>query len=98
MGVPLGHAAVRRPARVSETVVRVGAVRTGGLDEVAEGADGADVLELVVLAQRDPGRVVAAVLEPAQTLEQERLRLPRPDVADDSAHVRSFPSEPKNAP
>ncbi len=91
MRVPLGHAAVRRPARVAEPVVRVGAVRAGRLDEVAEVADGADVVERVVLAQRDPGGVVAAVLEPAQSLEQKRLRLARPDVSDDSAHVRSFP-------
>jgi hypothetical protein len=63
MGIHLRHGAVRRPARVTEPVVRVGAVGAGRLDEVAEIADGPHILELLVLAQRDPGGVVAAVLE-----------------------------------
>ena len=87
----LGHGAVCRPARVPEPVVRVGAVGSGRLHQVAEVADGAHVVERVVLAQRDPRGVVAAVLEPAQPFEQKRLRVARPDVSDDSAHVRSFP-------
>ena len=91
VGVLLGHAAVRRPARVAEPVARVGAVGAGRLDEVAEVADGAHVVERVVLAQRDPGGVVAAVFEPAQSFEQKRLCVARPDVSDDSAHVCSFP-------
>ena len=89
--VLLGHGAVRRPARMAEPVMRVGAVRAGCLDQVAEVADRAHVVERVVLAQRDPGGVVAAVFEPAQSFEQKRLCLARPDVSDDSAHVRSFP-------
>ena len=91
MRVLLGDAAVGGPARVAEPVARVGAVRTGRLDEVAQVADGADVLERVVLAQREPRGVVAAVLEPAQAFEQQRLGFTRSDVSDDSAHVRSFP-------
>ena len=91
MGVPLGDAAVRRPARVAEPVTRMGAVRACRLHQVAEVADGADVVERVVLAQRDPGGVVASVFEPAQAFEQKRLRVARPDVSDDSAHVCSFP-------
>jgi hypothetical protein len=34
---------------VAETVVRMGAVRAGRLDEVAQVADGADVVEAAVL-------------------------------------------------
>src|SRR5205814_39136 len=34
----------------------------------------------------DPGRVVAAVLQAPEPLEQDRLRLPVADVADDAAH------------
>ena len=37
--------------------------------------------------ERDASRVVAAVLEPAQALEQDGRRFTRADVADDSAHV-----------
>src|SRR6476646_3171178 len=87
MRVLLGDRAVGRPARVAEPVVRVGAVGSGCLDEVAEVADGAHVVECVVFAQRKPRGVVAAVLEPAQAFEQKRLGVARPDVSDDSAHV-----------
>ena len=78
MRVLLGDAAVRRPARVAEPVVRRGPVRPRCVDEVLEVADGAHVVEPVVLAQRDAGGVVAAVLEAAQPLEQQRLRLSVP--------------------
>jgi hypothetical protein len=39
---------------VAEAVVRVRAVRSPAADEVVEVADRADVVELAVLAQRDP--------------------------------------------
>ena len=73
--VLLGHCAVRRPACVAEPVMRVGAVRARRLHQVGEIADGTHVVERVVLAQRDPCGVVAAVLEPAQSFEQKRLCL-----------------------
>src|SRR5205823_2824827 len=87
--------AVRRPAGVTETVPRDRTVRTGRLDEVLEIPDGADVVETAVLAEGDARRVVAAVLEPAQSAEQERLRLPCADISDDPAHPDrlSFPAE-----
>ena len=95
MRVLLGDAAVRRPARVTEAVCVRPGVRAGRVLQVLEVADRANVLEPVVLAQRDAGRVVAAVLEAAQPFEQERLRLSRPDVSDDPAHwPPSDPAEP----
>src|SRR5581483_6178738 len=87
MRVPLAHAAVGRPAGVTEAVMRVGVVRLGGDDEVVEDAYRADVLELAVLSEREPGGVVAAVFEPAETVEQKGLCLARSDVSDDPAHV-----------
>ena len=85
--VRLGDAAVRRPARVAEPVVGLGAVRARRLLQVLEVADRADVLEPVSLAERDPGGVVAAVLESLEALEQQLLALSRPDVSDDPAHA-----------
>src|SRR5207245_6630431 len=42
---------------------------------------------------RHTGRVVAAVLQPVQPLDQDRRRLPPPHVSDDAAHgQRSFAS------
>ena len=66
VGVVLVHAAVRGPARVAEPGRGVRAVRPGGSFRLREVADGADVVEAVVLEQRDPGRVVAAELEPLE--------------------------------
>ena len=76
MRVCLGDGAVRRPARVAEAVVRVGAVRAGLVLQVLEIPDRADVVEAVVLAQRDPGRVVASVLEALEALQEESACTP----------------------
>ena len=84
--VLLGDAAVRRPARVAEARRRGRAVRSGAGLQVLERADGADVVEPVVLEERDPGGVVAAVLQALEAMEQERLALTRSDVSDDPAH------------
>ncbi len=51
VGVLLGDPAVCRPASVAETGRRVRAVERGCFLELGEVADGADVLELVVLAE-----------------------------------------------
>jgi hypothetical protein len=94
--VRLADAAVSRPARVPEAVARGGAVRPRGGLEVLQVADGADVVEPVRLAERDPGRVVAAVLETLEPVEEQLLALPRPDVSDDPAHPRLlFPNPPR---
>ena len=84
--VRLGDAAVRRPARVAETVARMRPVRPRCLLQALKVADGAHVVEPVLLAQRDTRRVVAPVLEALEPLEQQRLRLTRSHVTDDPAH------------
>jgi hypothetical protein len=88
MRVLLVDGAVRRPTRVAETVVRGRVIRAGGGFEVAQVADRTDVVEPAVLAQRDPGRVVAAVLEPLEPTQQQVLRRPATDVSDDPAHPK----------
>ncbi len=85
--VELGHATVRRPASVTETRGGRGAAEPlGRALEVVERPDRPGVGESALLEQRDPGRVVAAILQPLEPVEQERLALPRPDVSDDPAH------------
>ena len=74
VGVLLGDRAVRRPARVPEAGGRRRAVRRE-LDQVLERADRAHVREALVLEERDPGRVVSAVFESLETLQEQRLRL-----------------------
>ena len=43
-------------------------------------------LDVAVADDRDPGRVVAAVLEPAQAVDQNRKQLLAADVSNNSAH------------
>ena len=86
MRVLFGGAAMRGPAGVTETVFprqRVGGQRRF---QVAELAGAAPDLELAVVDDGDAGRVIAAVLELPQPLDDERHDLPLPDVTDDSAH------------
>ena len=82
-----GDLAVRRPARVADPGHRGGAVEARRRLQLVEVADRADVVEALVLEQRDAGRVIAAVLEPLETLEEQRVRLPGAHVSDDSAHL-----------
>ena len=66
--------AVRGPARVPDPGGRIRAVPAGRRLELVEVADRADVFEAFVLEEGEPGRVVAAVLEPLEAAEQETLR------------------------
>ena len=88
MRVQLGHRAMRRPARVPETVIGDRPVRARGVLQELEIADCAHVLEAAVLAKGDPGGVVTAVLEPLQTLKEKLLRRSTTDVSDDPAHPK----------
>ena len=60
--------------------------RAGGRLQLVEVPDRADVVEAVSFEQRQPGRVVAAVLEALEAAEEEALRGARADVSDDPAH------------
>src|SRR5918997_1227646 len=51
-------------------------------------ADRPNVIESALLAQHDAGGVVAAVLQPLEPAEKERLALSGPDVSDDPAHPK----------
>src|SRR4051812_44404211 len=88
MCVLLGDAAVGCPARVAEARRRDGAVVAGRLLQRLQIADRADVVERAVLAKRESGRVVAAVFEAFQALEEKLLGRPPPDVSDDPAHLK----------
>ncbi len=88
MRVLLVDCAVGRPARVTETVIRRGAIRAGGVLQKLKVAHRAHVFEAAVLAQRDAGGVVTAVLEALETVEQQVLRSPVTDVPDDPAHPK----------
>ena len=86
MGVLLVGPSMGSPSCVADSGVPLRRVGRDDRGEVVELALRAHDLESAVLLHRDTRRVVAAVLEPAQPIHQERERLPRTDVADDAAH------------
>src|SRR5439155_8419286 len=75
-----------------------GKARSKGFLEHADLPRGLVDIDATVLDQREPRRVVPAVLEAPQSLEQERRRLPRPRVAYDAAHMRRASSTSSWAP
>ncbi len=98
MGVLLGHAAVRGPAGVGEAdrgrrgsygnaAVALGPiVGRNGIAQVREVSDCADRVDVPVFEQGDPRRVIAAVLQLLEPLDEEVTARPLPHVADDAAH------------
>ena len=87
MRVDVGRRAVGRPAGVADAGLAGEALGQPGL-QVAHPA-GLLVHAAVPASGEhgDAGRVVAAVLQPGQALEQERGGLLPADVSDDSAHA-----------
>ena len=88
MRVFLGGAAMGGPPRVAQAVAAGDRVGGQHLFEPRELARASPHVETPGVHQRDAGRVVAAVLEPAQPFDQDRQHGTRPDVADDAAHIR----------
>ncbi len=94
VGVLLRRPAVRRPAGVADARP---AGKRPALDPGREVPElplaPGDAEEAVRAEDGDARRVVAAVLEAPQAVDQDRRRLPRSDVSDDPAH-RPTPSVP----
>ncbi len=94
MGVFLRRHAVRRPAGVRDADVSGKALRPGELFQLGDAPRRAHAPELRVRAarrlaveHRDPGGIVAAILEPLQPLDEDRNDVALGDRADYPAHV-----------
>ena len=88
VSVQVVRTAVGRPAGMGEADRSMGrAVGDGGLEVDQLAGPLLDEQVAGVVHQRDPGRIVAAVLEPLEALDQDRARLARTGVTDDAAHV-----------
>ena len=87
MRILLRGPAVGRPTRVAHPVVTRERLLLQAQLQVLQLARGAPALEHAVAHHRHPGRVVAAVLELAQALDDDRHRIARAHVSHDPAHV-----------
>ena len=70
MRVALGRTPVRRPARMADAGVPLQRLLQQAAFEVAQLALGAAALEVAVLDGGDAGRIIAAILEPAQGVDE----------------------------
>jgi hypothetical protein len=91
MRVVHGGRAVRRPARVRDPGRPDHAVALHERVELGDAIGAARALEAAVAPHGDTAAVVAAVLEPLQSLDQDRDDVPGADGRDDSAHGPSLP-------
>src|ERR1041385_6632457 len=87
MRVLFSGTAVCGPARVANAVRAVERTQANDLFEVAQFSFGATDFEVVFFVDdRDTGRVVAAILEFTQPIDDERHHLLVSDVANNSTH------------
>ena len=86
--VALARHAVRRPARVRDPETAVGRIELQRVLQLAHLAHGAQALHLAGAVQDgDAGRVVSAVFEPSQAVDEDRDDVAVSDRSDDSAHA-----------
>ena len=89
VGVVLARPAVGRPAGVPDAAGAGERMEADLLGQVADLALDPPPPDPVAVEDGDAGRVVAAVLEPPQSLDEVGHRVPGADAADDAAHVSS---------
>src|SRR5262249_28612115 len=84
-----GGRAVRRPARVADAQAPGGGAVAQVADQVGDAAGPLADVQLAAGQGGDAGGVVAAVLQPAQALDEKGFRLVTADVPNDAAHAHS---------
>src|SRR5262249_26236927 len=91
MCIFFGRAAVCCPARVADAIGSIERLQPDGLFQVAQLAFGAAHLQAVTVARDgDTGRVVAAILQPPQPVNDDRDYLFAANVTNYSAHALKF--------
>ena len=87
MGIFFGRAAMRRPARVADAVGAIERAQANGVFEVPQLAGSpAHGQPAVFSHHRQPSRIVSAIFQALEPIQNDGHRLARADVADNSAH------------
>ena len=86
MRVLIGRLAVRGPTRVADPIGPGRRALEHQLAELCNPASALPYFHVVAIHNRDAGRVVAAILEPTQAIEQNRACFGTADVAYDATH------------
>src|SRR6185437_8987982 len=86
MGVGLARHAMRRPAGMADADPALDRLLGETRLEPRELALGAAALDMAIDQRRDAGRIIAAIFEPPEPLDEQRRHLLTPDDANDAAH------------
>ena len=89
MGVAIGGGAVRGPARVADADAAGRRLIAEMSGQFGDAAGPFAEVQMRAGQRRHAGAVVAAILQPAQPFDEDRLRLSIADVTDDAAHACS---------
>src|SRR5579884_3755481 len=88
--VLFGGASMRRPAGVADAVRAVNRVDADGVFQIAQFPGSAANRQMTISVQdRDSGRIVAAILQPAKPIEDNGHRLAIADIANNPTHRSS---------
>ena len=87
MGVALDGLAVRGPARVADADVALQRLVGKAQLEVLQLALGAAAVQVAVLDGGDAGRIIAAIFEPPQRVDEVARHRLLSENADDAAHA-----------
>src|SRR5690606_24683471 len=87
VGIGLGHPAVGGPAGVADAEHAVEALGEGRLLHLRHAAGAAHPAHAVRIGDGDAGRVIAAVLQALEALDQDRNHIAIRDRANDAAHA-----------
>ena len=88
VGVLFGRPAVRRPPSMADAIVAGQRRQPDDRFKVGELASAPPKVHTAVAHDGHARRVVAAVLEPPQPVDENRHNVFGPDISDDSAHNR----------
>ena len=91
VGVAPGGGAVRGPAGVGDAARAVERLAREAFLQGVNPPGELQHLQPGAVLDRDAGRVVPAILQAPQPFQQDRRRVTRADIADDSAHLRIPP-------
>jgi hypothetical protein len=98
VGVDLARAAVGGPAGVADAGGAGEGALVEGLAEARELAQGANDFNALTIVNGETRRVVAAVLKPAEAVDDDRRRALRTHITDDPAHLFGLAPPPRLAP
>ena len=93
VGVFFSRASMRRPSGVADPILTVDWVRRDDLFETIEFSGAAPNLNVAVFNESNPGRIVAAIFQSFETVDQNLNNRLGPEIANNAAHAGNYVRE-----